>query len=74
MQPGSAIMLGELKQGWKISNHYVMFTNLKVEKPRLRELWPDLEKMHQVDHDKLSDDLQLVADRSYDDIESGLAD
>ena len=31
-------------------------------------------KLHQVDYDKLSDDLQSVVDRSYDVAESGLAD
>ena len=29
----SAISVGEVKQGWKISDRYVMHTNLKVEKP-----------------------------------------
>ena len=31
-------------------------------------------KLPQVDHDKLSDNLQLVVDRSYDVVESDLAD
>ena len=31
----SAIMLLEVKQGWKISYHYVMYTNLKVDKTRI---------------------------------------
>ena len=34
----SAIMLGEVKQGCKISDHYVMYTKLKVEKPRIERM------------------------------------
>ena len=35
----SAIMLGEVKQGWKISDHYVVYTNLKAENQGLRKQW-----------------------------------
>ena len=30
----SAIMLGEVKHGWKISDHYLMYSNLKVKKTK----------------------------------------
>ena len=70
----SAIMLGEGKQGWEISDHYVMYTKLKTVKPRIERVVMRLQRLHQVDHDKLSDDLQLVVDRSYDVVGSGLAD
>ena len=68
-----AIMLGELKQGWKISDQYVMYTKLKVKKPRIERMVVTFIKLHQVDHDKLSDYLQSVVDRSYDVVESGSA-
>ena len=31
----STISVGEVKQGWKISDHYVMCTDLNVKKPRI---------------------------------------
>ena len=70
----SVIMLSEVKQGWKISDHYVMYTNLKVEKPRIERTVVRFRKLYEIDHDKLSDDVQLVVDRNYDVVESGLAD
>ena len=53
-------MLGEMKQGWKISDHYVMYTKLKVEKPRVERRVVRFRKLHQIDHDKLSDDLHWL--------------
>ena len=51
-----------------------MYTKLKVEKPRIERMVVRFIKLHQVDNDKLSDDLQLVVDRSYDVVGSDLAD
>ena len=70
----SAIMLGEVKQGWKICDHYVMYTKLKVEKPRVERMVVRFRQLHQVCQDKLSHDLQSVVNRRYDVVESGLAD
>ena len=70
----SPIMLGVVKQDWKISDHYVMYTEQKVEKPRIERMVVRFRKLHHVDHDKLSDDLQFIVDRSHDVVESGLAD
>ena len=67
-------MLDKVKQGWEISDHYVMYTKLKVEKQRIERMVVIFRKLHQVDHDKLSDDLQSVIDRSYDVVESGFTD
>ena len=40
----SATMLKEVKQGWKVSDCYVMYTKLKVEKTRNERIVGALEK------------------------------
>ena len=70
----TAITVGEVKQGWKISDHYVMYTNLKVEKPLIERTVVRFRKLHLINHDMFSTDLQLVVDRSYDVVESDLVD
>ena len=65
-------LVGEVKQGWKISDHYVMYTHLKVGKPRIKRTVVRSRKLHLINHDMFSNDLQLVVDRSYDVVESDL--
>ena len=70
----SAFLVGEVKQGWKISDYYVMYTNLKVQKPRIERTVVSSRKLHLINHDMFSNDLQLVVDRSYDVVELDLVD
>ena len=70
----SAFIVGEVKQSWKFSDHYVMYTNLKVEKPRIETTVVRFRKLHLINYDMFSNDLQSVVDRSYDVVESDLVD
>ena len=59
----SPMSAGEVKQGWKILDHYVMCTDLNVEKPGIERAVVRFRKLHLINHDMFSKDLQLVADR-----------
>ena len=58
---------------WKMSDHYVVYTNLKVEKLRIERTVVRFRTLHLINHE-FSTDLQLVVDRSYDVVESDLVD
>ena len=70
----STISVSEVKQGWKISDHYVMCMDLNVEKPRIERTVVNFRKLHLINHDMFRKDLQSMVDRSYNVAESDLVD
>ena len=54
----STISVGEIKQGWKILDYYLMCTDLNVEKPRIERTAVRFRQLHLINHDMFSKDLQ----------------
>ena len=71
---GSTISVSEVKQGWKISEHYVMCTDLNFDKPKIDRKVVKSRKLHLINQDMFSKDLQSMVDRSYNVVESNLVD
>ena len=51
-----------------------MCTDLNVDKPRIERTVVRFRKLHLINHDMISKDLQSVVDRSYNVVESDLVD
>ena len=70
----STIRVSGVKQGWKISDHYVMHTDLNIDKPKIERTVVKFRKLHLINQDMFTKDLQLIVDRSYNVAKSDLVD